>query len=53
MASPQHARLPEGGDANGEAPRVAEAWGYLRPQEAAESLALCDRVLAITWKLTR
>jgi four helix bundle protein len=33
--------------------RVAEAWGYLQPQETADSLALCDRLLAITWKLTR
>ena len=32
--------------------RVAEAWGYLQDRETAEALALCDRLLAITWKLT-
>ncbi len=33
--------------------RVAEAFGYLPPTVAAPSLALCDRVLAMLWRLTR
>ena len=33
--------------------RVAEAWGYLQERETADALALCDRLLAITWKLTQ
>ncbi len=32
--------------------RVAEAFGYLTDDAAAPSLALCDRVLAMLWRLT-
>ena len=32
--------------------RVAEAFGYLTGDVAALSLALCDRVLAMLWRLT-
>lgn len=32
--------------------RVAEAWGYLESERFAEPLRLCDRVLAMTWRLT-
>jgi len=32
--------------------RVAEAWGYVEPALVAEPLNLCDRVLAMTWRLT-
>lgn len=32
--------------------RVAEAFGYLKSATAAQSLALCDRVLAMLWRLT-
>ena len=32
--------------------RVAEAFGYLREAASAQSLALCDRVLAMLWRLT-
>ena len=31
---------------------VAEAWGYLTPDEIAEPLALLDRLCAATWRLT-
>jgi four helix bundle protein len=33
--------------------RVAEAWGYLDATVTAESLAFCDRLLAMLWRLTR
>ena len=33
--------------------RVAEAFGYLAGTEVAASLVLCDRVLAMLWRLTR
>ncbi len=33
--------------------RVAEAFGYVAPGAIAPVLARCDRVLAITWTLTR
>lgn len=33
--------------------RVAEAFGYVKPATGAEALALCDRVLAMLWRLTR
>lgn len=32
--------------------RLAQAWGHLRPAELATPLALLDRVLAMTWRLT-
>ena len=32
---------------------VAEAWGYLEPAAIREPLELLDRILAMTWKLTR
>ena len=32
--------------------RVAEAFGYLRATASTQSLALCDRVLAMLWRLT-
>ncbi len=32
--------------------RVAEAFGYLKSQATAEALGLCDRVLAMLWRLT-
>ncbi len=32
--------------------RVAEAFGYLQAAACAHSLALCDRVLAMLWRLT-
>ncbi len=32
--------------------RVAEAFGYLKAAGSAQSLALCDRVLAMLWRLT-
>ncbi len=32
--------------------RVAEAFGYLEAPASAQSLALCDRVLAMLWRLT-
>ncbi len=33
--------------------RVAEAFGYLRGGDVAAPLKLCDRVLAMLWRLTR
>ena len=32
--------------------RVAEAFGYVQAAGTARSLALCDRVLAMLWRLT-
>ncbi len=32
--------------------RVAEAFGYVRAAGTARSLELCDRVLAMLWRLT-
>jgi four helix bundle protein len=32
--------------------RTAEAFGYLPPSSVASALALCDRVLAMLWRLT-
>ena len=32
--------------------RVAEAFGYVGPDDIAESLALADRLLAMCWRLT-
>jgi len=32
--------------------RVAEAFGYVGPEDLAESLALADRLLAMCWRLT-
>jgi len=32
--------------------RTAEAFGYLTPVSAAPALGLCDRVLAMLWRLT-
>ena len=32
---------------------TAEAWGDLQPRHAGQSLALIDRVLAMTWAMTR
>jgi four helix bundle protein len=32
--------------------RVGEAFGYVRGSELAASLELCDRVLAMLWRLT-
>jgi len=32
--------------------RTAEAFGYLAPPSVAPALALCDRVLAMLWRLT-
>ena len=32
--------------------RVAEAWGYLDGEQVASPLSACDRVLAMTWRLT-
>jgi four helix bundle protein len=33
--------------------RVAEAWGHVGATSIAPALALCDRVLAMLWRLTR
>jgi four helix bundle protein len=33
--------------------RVAEAWGHVGSSSIAPALALCDRVLAMLWRLTR
>lgn len=33
--------------------RVAEAWGHIPASAIAPALALCDRILAMTWRLTR
>jgi four helix bundle protein len=33
--------------------RVAEAWGHIPASAIATALALCDRILAMTWRLTR
>ena len=33
--------------------RVAVAWRYVTVEECAEAMALLDRILAMTWKLTR
>ena len=33
--------------------RVAAAWGYFAPQEAAAAVALLRRMLGMLWKLTR
>jgi four helix bundle protein len=33
--------------------RVAEAWGDLAPETTVTPIAVCDRVLAMLWKLTR
>jgi four helix bundle protein len=33
--------------------RVAEAWGHVDASSIAPALALCDRVLAMLWRLTR
>ena len=32
--------------------RVAEAWGHLDPTSIAPALSLCDRILAMLWRLT-
>jgi len=32
--------------------RTAEAWGYLAAEAIAEPLSLCDRLLAMLWRLT-
>lgn len=32
--------------------RVAEAWGHVDSRAIAPALALCDRVLAMLWRLT-
>lgn len=32
--------------------RVAEAWGHLEPAAIEPALSLCDRVLAMLWRLT-
>lgn len=32
--------------------RVAEAWGLVEVASIAQALALCDRVLAMLWRLT-
>ncbi len=32
--------------------RVAEAWGHVDSRAIAQALALCDRVLAMLWRLT-
>jgi four helix bundle protein len=31
---------------------VAEAWGWVGPSDISEALALVDRVLAMTWRMT-
>jgi four helix bundle protein len=31
---------------------IAVAWGYVEAQRAEPALALADRVVAITWRLT-
>ena len=33
--------------------QLAVAWGYLETERAARALVLVDRVVAITWRLTR
>jgi four helix bundle protein len=33
--------------------RVAEAWGHVDGSSIAPALTLCDRVLAMLWRLTR
>ena len=33
--------------------QLAVAWGYLEAERAAAALALADRMVAITWRLTR
>jgi len=32
--------------------RIAEAWGHLDADAIAEPLTLCDRILAMLWRLT-
>ena len=32
--------------------QVAEAWGYLRPDDVEEVIELIDQVLAMLWRLT-
>ena len=33
--------------------KLALAWGYVECQQAARALTLADRMVAITWRLTR
>ena len=33
--------------------RIAEAWGYVEASKIESSLVVLDRILAMTWKLTR
>ena len=33
--------------------QLAVAWGYLETEQAAQALKLADRMVAITWRLTR
>jgi len=33
--------------------KVAIAWGYVEQQQAARALGLADRMVAMTWRLTR
>ena len=32
--------------------RIAEAFGYVAMEELGPAMRACDRVLAITWRLT-
>ena len=32
--------------------QVAQAWGYAAPELVGPALATCDRILAMTWRLT-
>jgi four helix bundle protein len=32
--------------------RVAQAWGYLTPEQTAASLEICDRLMGLLWGLT-
>jgi four helix bundle protein len=33
--------------------QVADAWGYIAPENIARALELIDRILAMAWRLTR
>jgi len=49
----QHFRIASGSAReSADALEVAIAWGYLDTKEVESALALLDRVLAMTWRLT-
>jgi len=50
----QHFRIAAGSAEEARtALRVALAWGHLGSAQVGDALALCDRVLAMLWRLTR